>query len=176
MSTPSSCGGEEARVLSLRIEELTGRIVRNKFAIFGAVDTIYYNQEAEFGTTDPTAFSLTADEMVPVVSSTASGSAIATLRIARGPHGAIDISGNFQGLSSNVETVQVHFGRAGDVEGDALFELEFEDNEASGQFWGTWPVSETELATARAAEINIIVKTTDHPDGEIRGQIIVSEP
>lgn len=123
--------------------------------------------------------------MVPPVATVGEGQAIAKLVTAGGPHGVVQIRGNFFNVVGDPLGADVYFGVAGvAASSDIRFPLDVDVNPDVtdpegyyyGQFTGDWTVTEVELENLRAGRYSIILRTATQTAGEIRGQIVLTEP
>jgi hypothetical protein len=71
-------------------------------------------------------------------------------------------------LSSSLTAAHFHLGAAG-VNGDILQSISFSGNRATG----TWALTTDQRNAVLRGQIYVNVHTTNHPDGEIRGQVLV---
>ncbi|MGA9525150.1 MAG: CHRD domain-containing protein [Myxococcaceae bacterium] len=115
---------------------------------------------------------LSGDQQVPAVTTSATGTATAEL------YGeTLEVEGSFEGLQSDLlvaagSSAHVHRAARG-ASGPIVFNLTVTpaaDNR-SGTFKGSSTLSADDLENYRNGLLYVNVHSTDHPTGEIRGQI-----
>jgi hypothetical protein len=124
----------------------------------GSGSVIYDGGSAQIGAT------LTGGQESPPVGTAASGTGTFTLTST-----GLQYDITVKNLSSTLTAAHFHRGIVG-VSGSAVHEISFSGNRATG----TWTNISAELRNAiMNEEIYVNVHTSNHPDGEIRGQLLV---
>ena len=89
--------------------------------------------------------------------------------------GAFSITGSYTGMTSNVNAVHLHGLAPVGVDSAVIFSLSFSGG-MTGTFLGSSTLSAANLSGLLDGLTYIIVRTSNNPVGEIRGQVIVPEP
>lgn len=113
---------------------------------------------------------LGGDNEVPPVTSNATGMVTVTLN-----GDSVEVSGQFSGLSGTYSASHIHMAAEGE-NGGAIQPLDPDINSdsISGAFNGSYTLTAPHISALKAGNFYINVHSSEHPSGEIRGQLTAS--
>lgn len=114
---------------------------------------------------------LSGDSQVPAVTTDASGMVTVTLKA-----DSIHVEGQFSGLSGNYAASHIHKGAKGENGGPVqpLSPTVNSDN-TSGSWKASYKLTDSQISALKADSLYINVHSSEHPSGEIRGQLTASD-